>query len=366
MKESFPVNPVIHRTRLKNSITACSSLAIFVAVTLAGCVSPPNTSPAFPTASIPLPDSLRQGDDTFWVVDASACCLTASDFTPEQLSYSRIGLSEGQLEPTSLEALTAETDSTVPICILVHGYGYSTERSTEDARWAISHIRRAANGQPIRFVSFYWPSELEHSIPWPLLPRDMRIKGNRADVAGHYLAWLTDQFPPHQPVCIVGHSLGCRVAACALHLLGGGEAMLAGYSAEHQVDRPINAILMAAAIDEDWLCPGKRYGASTHTANEILVLTNRKDSSLRWYPLLNVRPGGSLGRGGLSPDDLTKLNAVGERIRVVSVEDEVGSNHNFRNYMESETVANLVVGAIEYSVRPTPPSESTANMGATE
>ncbi len=348
---SFSLNSGIHHTRLKTSITALGLLASIAAVLLVGCVSPPTTIPAFPNASVPLSDSLHRDDDKIYVVDARACCRTAGDFTPEQLSFSRIGTAKGELEHSSLGVLTAETDLTVPICILVHGYGFDMERSVEDARWAISRIRRAAGDQPVRFVLFHWPSELEHTIPWPLLPRDIRLKGNRADVAGHYLAWLIDQLPPHQPICIVGHSLGCRVAACALHLLGGGEAMLAGFSSGDGADRPINAVFVAAAIDHDWLCPGERYGASTSVAEDILVLTNSKDSSLRWYPLLKTRPGGSLGRSGVSPEDMRKLKAVGNRVRVVSIEDEVGSNHNFRNYMESESVAKLIVSALQPSAR---------------
>ncbi len=337
------MNPAIPHHRLNASISIHRFYTILAVVLLSGCVSPPTTSPAFPNSSI----SLHEDGEIFFVVDASACCRTAGIFKPEQLSLSRIGLSEAELEPVNLDALTAETDSTVPVCVLVHGYGFDMERSVEDARWAISRIRRAAGDQPVRFVLFHWPSELKHPIPWPLLPRDMRLKGKRADVAGHYLAWLIEQFPPHQPVCIVGHSLGCRVAACALHLLGGGEARLDGFSSRDIAGRQINAVFVAAAIDHDWLCPGERYGASTHVAQEILVLTNRKDSSLRWYPLLKTSPGGSLGRAGVSPDDMRKLNAVGDRIRVVSVEDEVGSNHNFRKYMESESVANLIVSAFQ-------------------
>lgn len=315
-------------------------------VLLVGCVSPPTTSPAFSKGSVAATDSLGQDGDTFCVVDARACCRTAGDFKPEKLSFSRIGLVEGELEPISLKRLIAETDSTVPICVLVHGYGFDRKRSVEDARWAVNRINEASCDQPVQYLLFHWPSELEHPIPWPLLPRDIRLKGNRADVAGHHLAWLIDQFPPHQPVCIVGHSLGCRVAACALHLLGGGTAMLSGFSCGHRSDRPINAAFVAAAIDGDWLCPGERYGDSTHVVQEILVLTNRQDSSLRWYPFIKLRYDAALGRGGVTSENMRKLKAVGDRVRVVSVTDEIGSNHNFRNYIGSESVANLIASTV--------------------
>ena len=141
---SFSLNSGIHHTRLKNSITALGLLVSIAAVSLVGCVSPPITIPAFPNASVPLSDSLHRDDDKICVVDARACCRMAGDFTPEQLSFSRIGTAKGELEHSSLGVLTAETDLTVPICILVHGYGFDMERSVEDARWAISRIRRAA------------------------------------------------------------------------------------------------------------------------------------------------------------------------------------------------------------------------------
>jgi hypothetical protein len=51
-----------------------------------------------------------------------------------------------------------------------------------------------------------------------------------------------------------------------LHLLGGGTAMLSGFSCGHRSDRPINAAFVAAAIDGDWLCPG--LGGLMHMVQE--------------------------------------------------------------------------------------------------
>ncbi|MBI3837685.1 MAG: hypothetical protein HY288_07100 [Planctomycetia bacterium] len=122
--------------------------------------------------------------------------------------------------------------------------------------------------------------------------------------------------------------------------------------------RHISAVLIAAAIDHEWLCPGERYGVSTSVAEEILVLTNRKDCCLRWYPLFKARPGGSLGCDGLSDQDKHKLEAVAGRVRVVSIEDQVGSNHNFRTCMEPKAVAQLVVSAF-----PVPPWRQSNKAG---
>lgn len=166
-------------------------------------------------------------------------------------------------------------------------------------------------------------------------------------MAGHYLAWLIDQFPPEQPVCIVGHSLGCRVAACALHLLSDGDATPSRPSSPHSDDRPINAVFVAAAIDHDWMCPGERYGEAANGAREILVLTNSKDCCLKWYPFLKRPRNASLGYAGVTQEDLKMLGTTGERIRVVSVENEVGVNHRFRTYLNSDRVAELIASALQ-------------------
>lgn len=342
------MNTCSRSIRRRTSILNTGLVVCIMAGVSAGCVSPPLTVPAFPNGSVSLAEANSLEMNRFCIVDGRSCCRAdGSTFSPEQLSFRRAGLTQGSLEPGSLDDLARESHTDVPVCILVHGYGFDLNRSVEDARWAISRIQTAAGDQPVRFVLFHWPSELSHTIPWTLLPRDIRRKESQADVAGHYLAWLIDQFPLDQQVCIVGHSLGCRVAACALHLLGGGDAMLTAFSSRHSTDRPINAVFVAAAIDHDWMCPGERYGEAVNVARNILVLTNSKDCCLKWYPILKRPRNASLGYAGVTQEDLKELRPVAERLRVVSVKNEVGVNHRFRNYVNSDRVAELIASTLQ-------------------
>lgn len=154
--------------RQMTSILNAALLVSIAAGVSGGCVSPPLTVPAFPNGSVPLVEENSQDMNGFCVVDGRACCRAdSSTFSPEQLSFRCAGLMQGSLEPGSVDDLTRESNTTVPVCILVHGYGFDMDRSVEDARWAISRIRTAAGGQPIRFVLFHWPSELSRTIPWP-------------------------------------------------------------------------------------------------------------------------------------------------------------------------------------------------------
>jgi hypothetical protein len=293
-------------------------------------------------------------DDVVWVVDLEACGRQRDRFQPREVLVYRTGTVTGELQPATLDDLTQAAAPDVPVCVLVHGYSFSRERAVEDARWAFSHIRSARGEVPMTQVLFHWPSELDHAMPWPLVPFDLRVKGNRADLAGHYLAWLTGQFPSEQPICIVSHSMGCRVAASGLHLMGGGESRLAGFTPQDRGDRPVKAVFLAAAMEKDWLWPGKRYGDSIPAADEVVLVTNRKDYCLRWFPWVNFRSGASLGRDGFNDEELRRMNHLAERVRVVSVADEMGRSHTFRKYSQTNAVAELVATTLGLGDRDKP------------
>ncbi|MCG8649831.1 MAG: alpha/beta hydrolase [Pirellulales bacterium] len=350
--------------RIPISVPAPPTILVLLALAwCAGCVNPPAVTPAFPSGDLPLPNSPEKFDSNFCVVDANQSCRESKSFLPRQVSFRCVSKTRGRLQPSSLKSVVAKADSLHPVCILVHGYGVSRPRAVEDARVAIDRIHRASGGAVSHFVLFHWPSGLDHAIPWPMLAYDIRSKGKRADVAGHYLAWFISQLPEDQPVCLVGHSLGCRVAACALNLLGGGESALEGFKPVPRSTRPLNAVMMAAAMDRDWLCPGHRYGACTDVVDKLVILTNHEDSSLRWYPLVKRRYQMPLGRDGPTEAGQQLLQPLGDQLKFVSVTQELGTEHGFRNYMNSAQIADLIAAAIpdanpapvRWAQKPAPP-----------
>jgi hypothetical protein len=342
-------------------------LAAAVAVlccSLSGCVYPSMrlrrfeksrsnlVAPACATADI-----CRGGAD-FWVVNARPCCVRAERFTPEQLGYGRIEPSSRAIQPLDRTAFLAGMDPTVPLCIFVHGYGYDFKLGLEDAHWAYFHLQQAAGDQRFQFLFFSWPTELEGPMLLPRLPGDVRVKEMRADITAHYLAWLLNSLPPAQSVCLIGHSLGARTVAGALHLLGGGEGAVPAFALPPSAPRRLHAVLLAPATGHEWFSHGHKFGMAPLAAQQILVLQNPRDAVLWWYPLVAWRCARCLGRHGLTRQDRRELGPAAEKIRVISVGRYLGWQHELPAYFGSSPITKLIGSALQFE-----PTEYRQNEG---
>jgi hypothetical protein len=123
--------------------------------------------------------------------------------------------------------------------------------------------------------------------------------------------------------------------AGALHLLAGGTldgrglppANLSAWKTAGP--RPIRAIMLAAAVDVDWLQPSAPGGLALPEVERMLVSKDCLDRALRWYPRLEGRRGPeALGRVG--PAD-----TVGGKLEVVDLTCAVGRQHELINYQDS-------------------------------
>ena len=254
-----------------------------------------------------------------------------------QIAYYRLDESCGcgQWQASDAAALDASAVAGVPTTVLIHGYG-------TDADWAVRHgnalyglMKQQAGGRPFRLIVWSWPADRAGGRVRP----DVQIKVCRSDVEAYYLARVLSKVS-HQgaPLSLVGYSLGCRTASGALQLLAAGPVagrslapeVLAAWN--HAGPRPVRVMLLAPAMDADWLEKCSPRGLAPLAVERMLVVTNGCDRVLKWYSRLYGRHGPeALGHVG-------PTGTAGGKLDVVDVCCEVGRKHDFDLYQESSPV----------------------------
>jgi esterase/lipase superfamily enzyme len=135
------------------------------------------------------------------------------------------------------------------VLVLVHGYRVA------DAFDAYARIAAHVGSRYDVVIGVSWPgSKLILGFPWAI---------NRADKAGLLLAAALKQINP-QFIDIEGHSLGCRVAL---------ETVRLGVPVR-------DVILAAAAVDDESIEIGERYGEALAGVRNVLVAYSRHDEAL--------------------------------------------------------------------------------------
>jgi hypothetical protein len=233
--------------------------------------------------------------------------------------------------PATLADFTASDDPRVATVVFVHGNRIEHGEAFTRGWIAYRRLVRWADERPVRFVVWSWPSA---KICGPLA--DARIKASRTDAHSYYLAWFLDHLHPAAPVSLWGHSFGARVATGSLHLLGGGT--LAGRRlARRTADspRPMQAVLVAAALDKDWLLMGRRHGKALSQVDDLLLVNNGCDRLLKRYHRLYCRRScqEALGYVGLAVGRLPAATA--RKIRQLDACCFVGKQHQFANYLDA-------------------------------
>ncbi len=96
--------------------------------------------------------------------------------------------------------------------------------------------------------------------------------------------------------------------------------------------RPIRVMMIAAAMDFDWLEPCSSHGLAPLAVERILVVKNGCDRVLKYYSRLYGRHGpqalGYVGPAG----------TAGGKLDVVDVSCEIGRKHDFDRYQASSPI----------------------------
>jgi esterase/lipase superfamily enzyme len=296
----------------------------------------------------------------YWIVSSRQCkgrasghngCLQFLHRTPDR-----------KLTDRGRDAFLSSIRADQPVCFVVHGsYNWWHDVVNESQRinrW----IRSASPASPVQVVFFTWPSD--GNMPY-LFPVDIAVLGRKASQHSIYLANLIGKLPPEQPVCLLGHSHGARASVAALHLLGGGaiedgEVLAPGYS----TPRHLRAVLVAAAIDRNWLNPGQRYGQALQVPEQILLMRNSRDATLAIYPLRKAGSGRALGRDGLALEDRFALDRMGKKVVELDAAQFAGPNHSFADYHEHPELASAITPYV-YFQEGTPSAASTEPVPTT-
>jgi len=243
----------------------------------------------------------------------------------------------GWVRYTRQQFLTA-TDSSLPVCFYVHGI-FSDERlALKQAGELFGKV--GAGLPPFRGVLWKWPSEFECGVS----VRDQVERSNAATQSqAFYMASLIADLGPRVPVSLVGHSLGCRTVVATLQGLASRE--IAGQPLAEPASaarRPIQAVLVAPAIEPFSLWPGGQYDSALSQVERMLITYNPGDRVLRTYEhFFDRRP---LGLRGL-PQPAVAAGSF-EKVRQFNANPAVGKRHVPSVYFDSPAVAVRMRGYV--------------------
>jgi hypothetical protein len=300
------------------------NLALLLLAALATSTGSPTLARA-ETPPIVCCCGLRPIDQLWLVSDRSLGCSTCCDL--ERMRYWRYDC-QRHWTPASLDELLAAEDPQTTTIIFLHGNRIPAEEAFTKGWSAYRTLVRCAGDQPVRFIVWSWPSDKVHG---PI--KDARIKADRTNVTAFHVACLIDRLDPAVPLSLWGHSFGARAVTGALHLLGGGE--LCGRVLDQRVhpDRaPAHVVLLAAALDNYWLLPGRFHGQALSQTAQVLLINNSSDRLLMRYHLLYHRRASNQALG------FTGINraALGDdawKVRQIDACSVVGKQHLLALYL---------------------------------
>ena len=242
------------------------------------------------------------------------------------------------------EQFLAATDSTLPICFYVHGIFSGESAAQKQAR---DLFQKVGSGMPpFRGVLWTWPSDFECGTS----VRDQVYRGIAASQSqAFYMASIIDQLGPRVAVSLVGHSLGCRTVTATLHGLAARE--IAGQpllEPRYPAPRPMQAALIAPAIDPFSLWPTGQYGLALRQVDRILITYNPDDRVLHAFESRFDRR--ALGLRGLPRPATGGENF--QKVIQINANPSVGKHHLPSVYFKSPMAATWLRGFVGYLEEP--------------
>jgi hypothetical protein len=345
----------------------CATLASFslAGASLAWAARPVDSPPAMHDAARPDPALAELGSpamtlpaaigDEVWVVSCRGLRAQSRERNLQHLQYSRLSAG-GRWTPSDRTAFFASDRSPGLTTIFVPGNGYTATEARDLGAAAYARLVGGASHPSMRFVIWSWPSEPVSSGP----VKDVRVKAARTTLAAWYLATWLDDLGPRASVSFVGTSFGARVVAEALQLRAGGR--LGEFQVSPRPDRTAlaNVVFVSAAIDNDWLLPGRRLGLALSQVDRLLSINNTSDSILRRYRLVYNRRSDAvaLGYAGLPRD--ARIGPLAEQVQEINASSMVGRRHGFSHYFAVPRIVDWMRPYVFHSALVGPAAENRA------
>lgn len=268
----------------------------------------------------------------FWVVNtrhAPTCQCLAQGV--DKIEFSQC--SGGKFRRRTRAQFVEAVEPSMPTTFYVHGNALDHDYALRNARRVMHDLGRGS----FRLVLWSWPAEHELGQG---IAGNVREKASRSESQGYYLAWLISQLEPQSPLTLTGHSLGARTVTASLQGLASGEVAGQSLSIYPNQRRPIQAVLVAAAMDRTLLAPEARYGLAISQVDQMLITVNPGDRSLRRLGWITHTSGRALGAKGMPP--ASRQSPWGDRVTQVDVSNAIGGAHRWRTFTETPQTAALL------------------------
>ncbi len=317
--------------------------------------SQPQDLPVFPemeetVEAVTLPTSVEIPDDEidFSLIEDPTCldevwlvstrgvgCPSSVEEVLHRLRWWRYRQGHGWRKASWEEFQTTAAPASFPLTtsFFVHGNRISSGAAKSGGLATYRRLTGCSRPLPVRFVIWSWPSDQQGG---PI--RDARAKASRSDVDAYLMACCLSRMASPEEISLSGYSFGGRIITGALHLLGGGS--LCGRHVEYIGPAGYQVVLLAPALNNDWLLPGRRHGQAAQMTQRLLVMFNPRDWVLKRYHVLSRggRPR-ALGFTGLA--GRSRLESAGVEVRQVNTSGVVGKQHDLQRYLSSSRLVGM-------------------------
>jgi hypothetical protein len=137
--------------------------------------------------------------------------------------------------------------------------------------------------------------------------------------------------PAEEPISLIGFSFGARIVTGGLHILAGGS--LGGCTLHEHVHpqrRPMEVVLIAAALHAHWLGDGQYHGLAMTQVDRMFLVNSCQDMAMRYYRFISSN-GNPQALGLCGPTNISAENAA--KIEMRDVGRYTGSTHNLFLYL---------------------------------
>lgn len=281
--------------------------------------------------------------DRLWVINTRGITSNASCADLQEPMFSVFRLNEcGQQSSSSIDEYLGALSSSPAVMLYAHGNRMKSSNAIRRGLTVYRRTRICRAETPIDWVIWSWPSEQQG-----ILAKDARLKANRTDAQGLYMAWLLRRHADvGVPTAMVGYSFGGRIITGALHAAAGGKLAGRCLDGPAALGMQVNAGLVAPAIEDNYMQRCGYHSESTKNLNRLVLLYNRKDVVLKRYWLIDqVRGESALGYSG--PKSFA-ARIDGSRLPVVSRDcaPTVGRQHSELDYYMKSCQAGQKMSAL--------------------